>query len=118
MIYPDGKEIIYHYTDQGMLKELITPNGKIAYEYDAVGRIGGKTYSNGAKTSYEYNRIGCIENIIHQGKNFEETYHYEYDKAGNKILASKSRPFVEADSGIFGYRYDALNQLTGVTKDG
>lgn len=118
MIYPDGKEAVYHYTEQGMLKELITPNGKISYDYDEIGRVGGKTYSNGAKTTYEYNKVGYIENIVHKGKDFEETYHYEYDKAGNKILALKHRPFVEADSGTFQYRYDALNQLIEVSKDG
>ncbi|MBE5896453.1 MAG: RHS repeat protein, partial [Lachnospiraceae bacterium] len=118
LIYPNGEEVSYNYNDRGLLSELITENGKVAYDYDAMGRIMSKTLPNGIISKYEYNSIGRLSSLSHIGENIHDVYKYEYDLAGNKIAAIKERENMPSDSGRFEYGYDALNQLISVTKDG
>lgn len=118
MAYPDGNEVTYQYNENGLLDCLVTKDGQTKYVYDTMGKIKKKSLPNGILTQYQYNSIGKLEEICHMGKDFQERYHYIYDAVGNKIEARKIRNGIEEDSGTYGYRYDARNQLVGVLKDG
>ena len=118
VLYPDGKKATYEYNDAMQLVAMQTGNGKISYSYDEVGRLIGKQMPGGASTSYAYNEAGRLEEILHLGADFRESYHYEYDQNGNKILAQKDRQGVAEDSGNYAYDYDALNRLIGVSLNG
>lgn len=47
-----------------------------------------------------------------------DKYCYTYDNMGNKIAVRKERKGLPEESGNYDYRYDVLNRLTGVEKDG
>lgn len=118
LVYPDGKEAQYHYNEKGQLDTLSTAKGSVRYGYDVMGRLTEKAFPNGITTEYSYNTMGRLEMIRHTGDGFSEEYAYQYDVAGNKTEAYKHRQGMEADSGTFGYGYDALNRLTEVYRDG
>ena len=118
MVYSEGKEAEYRYNNKGQLKEMVLPTGIVTYGYDGTGRLIEKRLPNGITTSYEYNELNRIREIRHEGNGVSEFYRYEYDPAGNKISAEKSRPGYSEDNGLFSYGYDALNQLTSVSRDG
>lgn len=118
LTYPDGREAAYGYNEKGQLTSLATPNGTITYTYDPMGRLQEKAFPNGATTTYAYTVTGMLEGIRHTGRDFEEEYDYRYDVAGNKVQACKRRQGNEADSGTFGYAYDALNRLVEVSRNG
>ncbi len=118
LTYPDGREALYGYNEKGQLSSLSTGRGAITYTYDQLGHLKEKTFPNGTAAEYAYTAAGQLERIRHTGKGIGEEYLYHYDKAGNKTGAEKKRQGMEADSGLFGYRYDALNRLTEVSRDG
>ncbi len=118
MTYPNGERAEYQYNEKGQLSKLHTEQGCIQYQYDDLGNLIRKELPNGIVTSYSYNLLGRIREINHTGDGFAEEYAYQYDVAGNKTEAYKHRQGMEADSGNFGYGYDALNRLTEVYRDG
>ena len=118
LLYPDGREAVWHYNEKGQPAALDTDGGRITYAYDERGRLKEKTFPDGTATCYSYTPSGRPETIRHKGKNLEEEYSYRYDLTGNKTEARKTRTGMEEDSGIFRYAYDALHRLTGVEKDG
>lgn len=118
LTYPDGQRTEYSYNARGLLEGLTTGKGTIRYGYDETGRLVRKELPNGAATSYAYDRQGRIRQIRHEGTGFQEDYRYQYDAAGNKIKAKKDRGGIEEGQGCFAYRYDALNRLVQVEKDG
>ncbi|MDE7434821.1 MAG: hypothetical protein K2N01_03210 [Lachnospiraceae bacterium] len=118
LTYPDGQEARYRYNEAGQLSELAFGAGSIRYGYDGAGRLCRKQFPNGVITEYTYDNTGHLEKISHTGKDFEESYSYRYDPAGNKIEAFKQRPGMDMDSGSFRYGYDALHRLTQVSRDG
>lgn len=118
LIYPDGQEASYHYNEAGQLSELAFGAGSIRYGYDTAGRLSRKEFPNGVTTEYAYDNAGHLEKISHTGKDFEESYSYRYDPAGNKIEVCKKRPGMDIDNGSFRYGYDALHRLIQVSRDG
>lgn len=118
VIYPDGKRAEYEYNDAMQLVALQTGNGVIRYGYDEIGRIKEKILPNGVTTSYRYNALGRVEEIVHKGAEVYESYRYAFDAYGNKVGAEKKRQGNEADNGKFTYVYDVMSRLSEVRQNG
>ena len=93
---------------------------RIEFAYDGFGRVTGRTYSNtsGATrrvTTYTYQDVGTdktttlLKSVNNSG--FGELG-YEYDAVGNITQITKNGTVQET------YTYDALNQLKTVTRNG
>ena len=93
---------------------------RIEFAYDGFGRVTGRTYSNtsGANrrvTTYTYQDVGTdktttlLKSVNNSG--FGELG-YEYDAVGNITQITKNGTVQET------YTYDALNQLKTVTRNG
>ncbi len=117
MIYPDGKKLDYQYNDNGLLSSICLNNSRlVSYTYDKMARPLTKLMSNGQESDYTYNSIGRLSSVTHKLGDKIESLSYRYDLSGNKTEVVKHR-LNETDNGTFTYGYDALNQLTSVSKD-
>lgn len=119
VVYPNGKVTHYVYNKQGALETLIDDGKEIAYEYDILGRLSKKHLPYSIETQYRYNSFGRVESLKHTGKSgLELSYVFRYDLAGNKIAEERTRSDYPEDSGLYEYKYDKLNQIVEVMKDG
>ena len=117
MTYPDGKKLDYQYNDNGLLSSICLNDSRlVSYNYDKMARPLTKLMSNGQESDYTYNSIGRLSSVTHKLGDKIESLSYRYDLSGNKTEVVKHR-FNETDNGTFTYGYDALNQLTSVSKD-
>ncbi|MCL2152224.1 MAG: DUF6531 domain-containing protein [Oscillospiraceae bacterium] len=118
-VYPDGKKAEYLYDGTLRLSQLSDGENIVSYAYDENGRLGEKRFSNGMLTRYDYNNMGLLSSLTHSDhEGVLDQYTYYYDLMGNKTGIDKFRRGLEADSGQFGYGYDALGRLADVSKDG
>ena len=114
---------VYDYDDQcnyseksGLVTGLTMNNCRqFVYSYDKLNRLTSKTLlkSYGVKTTYSYLE-GAGENtttaLIKSVNNDGELLEYAYDENGNITSVKKNGALLES------YEYDALNQLTKVTR--
>ena len=114
---------VYDYDDQcnyseksGLVTGLTMNNSRqFVYGYDKLNRLTSKTLlkSYGVKTTYSYLE-GAGENtttaLIKSVNNDGELLEYAYDENGNITSIKKNGALLES------YEYDALNQLTKVTR--
>ena len=114
---------VYDYGDQcnyseksGLVTGLTMNNCRqFVYSYDKLNRLTSKTLlkSYGVKTTYSYLE-GAGENtttaLIKSVNNDGELLEYAYDENGNITSVKKNGALLES------YEYDALNQLTKVTR--
>ena len=114
---------VYDYDDQcnyseksGLVTGLTMNNCRqFVYGYDKLNRLTSKTLlkSYGVKTTYSYLE-GAGENtttaLIKSVNNDGELLEYAYDQNGNITSVKKNGALLES------YEYDALNQLTKVTR--
>ncbi|MBE5899357.1 MAG: hypothetical protein E7279_07110 [Lachnospiraceae bacterium] len=114
LVYPDGKRLDYNYNDNGLLESiLLDKENLVSYKYDDMARVLSKSLSNGQVSDFTYNNVGRLASVVHDINGKIESLKFEYDLTGNKISVVKNR---DSDSGIYEYSYDALNQLTSVSK--
>ena len=119
LTYPDGKTVFYGYDEQFRLSELKEGDSIITYGYDPVGRLCEKQFPNGTKSTYRYDRIDLVSDLVHRDKEgILDRYTYLYDLLGNKTGITKERRGLEQESGSYTYGYDALGRLSEIQKDG
>ena len=137
--YPDGTKAVYTYkeamrlahireyrsTDGGIkaqeetIPTLLKSDAGADYTYDEKGRLSGKQYPNGIKTTYLYDPQGHLLRLTHEdAQGVLDRYQYAYDNMGNKTAVTKERRGLSKESGRYEYGYDALSRLETVTKDG
>jgi len=117
-VYPDEKKVLYSYDDALRLSRLTDGKSTVTYAYDNNSRLAEKRFSSGMNTRYEYNDMGLLSALTHNDhEGVLDQYAYQYDIMGNKTGIDKMRRGMKADSGKFGYSYDALGRLGNVTKD-
>lgn len=84
----------------------------ITYRYDEAGRLAEKEDSGGYRTSWHYNGLNQLEELIHEdSRGILDRYSYSYDAMGNKTGIRKERSGRPEESGSYVYAYDALNRL-------
>jgi len=103
----------YEYNEHGMLSAIESEAGRIAFQYDALGRRSVMTYPNGVKTTYAYdglNRITEIHAVRADGSEVTR-FRYTYDNRGNRTS------MIQGEDEITQYEYDAANRLVRVVRD-
>ena len=119
VIYPDGTEVKYDYDDCLRLTEVADDTNKTLYRYDEHSRLTEKLFSNGTKTTYQYNKLGYLQEMQHSTPDvILDRFQYFYDHMGNKTKVVKERHDLPEESSIFTYSYDPLHRLQEVLKDG
>ena len=121
-----SKATDYVYGENKVDPNIITSvkhNGttKLSYSYDSLNRLVARTLATGTNFATEYTYIagrdkGCTQDnptltttLVKTVKNGNDTLEYSYDALGNITSVSKNGSVVES------YTYDNLNQLKTVT---
>ena len=119
MNYPNGKNVKYSYDECLRLSNLADGIQNVGYRYNKNGLLQEKLFLNGLKVDYSYNEAGQLTSIMNKndGKILDQ-YHYTYDPVGNKTGINKLRTGIPAESGDFQYKYNSLNQIIKVLRDG
>ncbi len=128
-VYPDGRSVSFEYDDLSRLIRLKDGKQEARYCYDADGRLIEKQYPDEIRTGYQYSPMGRLKSLVHQKSGTVlERYEYEYDLLGNRtalrkerrasVFASVTERLASEESGNYTYRYDNLDRLTEVLKDG
>lgn len=86
--------------------------------------IKNRTFANNGKSTYQFDAVGQLTGITHQGPSGEllEQLTYTYDPAGNQLRSARLEGGSDEDNptgaakpaDIEEYTYDALNQLVQV----
>ena len=78
----DGLTRKYERDFSGLVTKIKRPKERYtAYEHDALGRVVGASYHDGAKESFVYNKNGALI----EAKNDDVTLTFEYDVTGRLI---------------------------------
>ncbi|MFE4568827.1 RHS repeat-associated core domain-containing protein [Paenibacillus chitinolyticus] len=121
----------YTYDLQGNLVGYTDPKGNLtSHRFDKLNRLDQVTDALGQKTSYSYNVLGLLKNIIQsdgtttwiRSKDYDELGHLtkntdadnksdSYTFTANGLLESKKNP----KQTNFNYQYDELHRQTSVT---
>lgn len=111
MIDPDGRILNYQYEGEGRLTRITDDNGQpiVDYHYDNMNRRIYRNLSNGVYTTYEYDLIGRIKQIINYNStgNIISYFNYTYNIDGDL-------QYKETIEGIVENVYDAINRLVKV----
>lgn len=102
----DGQsgDLLMSYDLLDRLTEVITPQGTVAYAYDAIGRRTSRTLSGGEVTAYTYDRANRLKTVTLRGR----TASYSYDAAGR--LAERTLP-----NGMkVAYTYDLADRVSSI----
>lgn len=119
MQYPGGKKVEYGYDELLRLTSLRDENGVFQYQYDNSGKLMSKLLPNGVKADYTYYLSGTLASLCYwDEEGMIDGYEYQYDAAQNKTRITQTRRNLPEESGTYDYRYDALNRLVAVVKDG
>ncbi len=108
VLYPDANSEIYTYTKDGKVATYTNKNDiTTTFLYDAAGRLGKKTYSDGtpedtfsydrrnrlvlvanssAQTSFIYDKAGRLTQTTQEVDGQSLTIEYEYDPAHNLVM--------------------------------
>lgn len=89
-----------------------SPQIKITYEYDQLGRLIKQTDENGIETTYTYDELGRINVVVKHQEIKDLTISYQYDKVGNKIEE------IDQKGTVTTYTYDNMNRIKTITKEG
>ncbi|MFV0364355.1 MAG: DUF6531 domain-containing protein [Suipraeoptans sp.] len=139
--YPQGSKVEYLYDKHLRLDRVIGEDVEVEYSYNDKGRLEAKSDNKGRSSIYAYTPLGHLDKLTHKsGDNILESYGYNYDLNGNKVevvrerfslptqneisiqgktqsIQGKAQGILEETGGTYGYQYDELNRLIGVTKD-
>lgn len=118
MTYPDGRTVRYEYDDALRLTGLTAGDEEIRYSYGLNGKLSEKQYSNGFAESYRYEGGNLSSLTCSRSEELLDAWTFRYDKAGRQTGMEAQRRGWEEESGQYEYRYDVLDRLTEVLKDG
>ena len=126
---PEGA-VSYTYDDAGRRTSMTQPQGTIHYTYDDAGRLASVADWNCETSNLAFNADGQLTKLTRPN---QVTSRWSFDQAGrlvgvkhekgSSVLASYAysldadgnRASVATPDGTESYRYDQLDQLTGVT---
>lgn len=111
MIYPNGWKTFYRYDDSNRLFSVEDNSGETKYEYDNNSNTLTKIiFANGVATEYKYDRAKRIIDVLHARSDGSIIvgYHYSFDANGNRTeIVERSSTGTRKTV----YSYDRLNRL-------
>jgi hypothetical protein len=114
--YPDNEVVSYGYDCGGQLQS-ITNNSNYTYldnvAYDRFGAKVSQEYGNGITTDYSYNNVTRRLSAISTTNNGTpmSQIQYAYDPVGNVTQVTSSCPWLNSQSFVETFTYDASDQL-------
>ena len=112
MIYPDGREVEYHYDGINRLNQINDTNHPSIVAYDYIGRtprILQKPYQNGTLKTMQYDGIRRPTQLLTA---FSQQpiigFEHDYDKEDNKLNERKLHDSINSEL----YAYDSAYRLT------
>lgn len=115
-IYPSGQKINFTYNAQGELDSI--PNFIDDIDYNALGKITDKDFSNGALTAITYHdddfRLNRI--LTSAGATIFQNRFHHYDDTGNIILIEDYSN--SSDLRNYTFTYDALDRIFTASESG
>jgi len=119
LIYPNGRIVDYEYDEALRLAKIKDGNQEINYVYDQFSRLTEKRFDEKTRTNYAYDDFGQLKELSHYRDNRRaDFYYYDYDLLGNKTQIKKLRDGLPEENGTFYYKYDVLNRLERMGKQG
>ena len=119
LTYPDGRTAAYTYDEEGKLLSVIGNGEKTSYSYDELGRLTEKLLPNGVKQAYSYLPGGNLLSMeSHDKEGVLDKYFYTYDNTGLISGINRKRRGLDAVSGQYAYKYDAIGRLTESSLNG
>ena len=119
--YPDNEVVNYAYDLGGQLQS-ITNNSSYTYldnvTYDRFGAKVSQTYGNGITTDYTYDNTTRRLSAISTTNNGSPMSNigYLYDLVGNVTQVTSTCPWLNSQSFMESFTYDASDQLTAATE--
>jgi RHS repeat-associated protein len=118
LTYPGSSAVTYTYSNAGRLSGLTDWGSRVtSYAYSAAGLVKNVTVPNGLVTTYTYDRarrLTAVTNVV--GSTTITSHSYTLDNQGNRTVQTEFVSGITTGaSDSFGYTYDGLNRLTGVT---
>src|SRR3984957_18722664 len=113
---PESGSTTYTYDTLNRLTSLAPPSafgsGSFGFSYDALSRRTQMTRPNSVTTNYSYDNLSRLSSVLHQlsGSTIDGAS-YTLDSAGNRTAKTDQLAAVTST-----YTYDAIYQLTQVTK--
>jgi RHS repeat-associated protein len=104
-----GAAMDYAYDGHNRLASVTDASGSTTYSYDAVGNLAGFLYPNGVQTSYTYNTLNRLTNVIGAKTATLASYTYTLGPSGNRTAVT------EANGRQVDYTYDDLYRLKSET---
>ena len=119
--YPDNEVVGYTYDLGGQLQS-ITNNSNYTYldnvAYDRFGAKVSQEYGNGITTDYSYNNVTRRLSAISTTNNGTpmSQIQYAYDPVGNVTQVTSSCPWLNSQSFVETFTYDASDQLVSASE--
>ncbi len=132
---PSGQAVDYTYYPDNSRESMTTPSGGYGYDYDGVGRLTSltnpftqvsswtylnndwlktQTLSNGAVTTYTYNALGEVTDLLNQTSGavtLSEFGSMVYNGAGDQTTVTAALPGYTTFNGTTNYTYDAITGI-------
>jgi len=115
---PSSHSVTYSFSNAGRLSSLTDWASRTSsYTYTAAGLAATVTLPNSMVTTYTYDRAQRLTNLTNVISSTTITSHaYTLDSAGNRTALSEFvSGITSGSSDSFGFTYDGLERLTGVT---
>ena len=119
LTYPDGRVASYSYDEEGKLSAVVGNGEETSYSYDEFGRLVNKSFANGVMQEYSYLPGGNLHSMeSHDKEGVLDKYFYTYDNTGLISGINRKRRGLDAVSGQYDYKYDAIGRLTESSLNG
>ena len=119
LTYPDGRQALYSYDEEGKLSSITGNGEQTSYAYDELGRLIEKLLPNGVKQAYSYLPGGNLESMTSTDKEgILDKYFYSYNNSGLISGIGRERRDLDAVSGQYDYQYDEVGRLTRSSLNG
>uniref|UniRef100_UPI000482566E RHS repeat-associated core domain-containing protein n=1 Tax=Pseudobutyrivibrio ruminis TaxID=46206 RepID=UPI000482566E len=104
---------------EGRLSSIVGNGEETKYTYDELGRLVNKSFANGVTQGYSYLPGGNLLSMESSDKDGQlDKYFYSYNTSGLINGISRDRRDLDAVSGQYEYKYDAIGRLTQSSLNG
>ena len=117
-LYPNGKEVFCEFDGLDRLTKLTQEQNSIHYDYDRLGNLTGRKFSEGVSVGYEHDEHGNLSRIIcNDAEGCLDEMQFGYDVYGRRNSYRRYCRDVSQNNESYRYSYDAAGHLQQVFRD-